>query len=367
MKPSADATFEILRADHPTEHIRWLKTWEAWPAREVFAHPSYVGLFGKGRDVAAAAVGHAQGMTILYPFIIRPLQNEPFWEKRCGDCVDLVSPYGYGGPYWWGEGDRALAAIAFWGLFDEWASRSDAVSEFVRFDLHPERLVPYPGVVEVKSANVIRSLDLLPEDLWMDTAHKVRKNVQRARRSGLEVIRDARGDRLEDFLRIYWGTMASRGADPRFLLSREWFERLIEGLPEQFLFFHVLRANAVVSSELVLVSADLVYSYLGGTDPSSFADRPNDLLKYEIMLSAREEGKRAFVLGGGFRPDDGIFHFKQSFAPNGVVPYSVGKRVLDPVRYGILCRRASADGNLNPPDPLYFPRYRGWQAGRDLP
>ena len=217
-----------------------------------------------------------------------------------------MSPYGYGGPYWWGEGDRALAATAFWGLFDEWASRSDAVSEFVRFDLHPERLVPYPGIVEVKSANVVVLLDLLPEDLWMDTAHKLRKNVQRARRSGLEVIRDARGDRLEDFLGptgepwhrevpipgscslgsgssdLSMGCLSSSCSSTfsrqTLLYRRNWFS------------FQPTSCTPILAVPIIVVR-----------------DRPNDLLKYEIMLSARKKGSAPSCSVEASAPTTGSF------------------------------------------------------------
>ena len=311
---------EILRANRAQERKRWLEIWKSWPAREVYAHPSYVELCAPDRGIAAAAVGRVQGLVVLYPFIIRCLQREPFWDEGCGECVDLVSPYGYAGPYWWGEGDRAQAAGLFWRGFDAWAAESSVVSEFIRFDLHPDRLVPYPGTVEVRLDNVIRSLDLSLEDLWMDVAHKVRKNVNRARRGQLQVEMDGRGQRLEDFLQIYWGTMALRDVESRYLFSREWFRRLVRELPGMFMFFHVLKEHVVVSSELVLVSTDFVYSYLGGTDPAAFPDRPNDLLKFEVMSWAREAGKKAFVLGGGFRPDDGSSAIRNRSHPVALCP-----------------------------------------------
>ena len=34
------------------------------------------------------------------------------------------------------------------------------------------------------------------------------------------------------------------------------------------------------------------------------------------------------MLGGGYGADDGIFRYKRSFAPHGLVPFFVGRRVL---------------------------------------
>lgn len=348
----------IVRAIEPDDRRLWVATWEDWPAREVFAHPAYVELFAEQDDVAAAAIAVLDGKTILYPFVIRHLKTQSFWDESCGDCVDLTSAYGYSGPYWWGEGDAVLAADAFWAAFDEWGRQHRAVSEFVRFDLHPERLVPYPGTTQPRLTNVIRTVDLAPDELWMDFAHKVRKNVTRARKSQLAVIRDDRGEHLDDFFRVYRGTMENRGATAEYLFSRAWFERLVDRLLGQFTFFHVWQGDRIVSSELVLVSADYVYSFLGGTDLSARPTRPNDLLKYEVMLWAHETGKRAFVLGGGIEEGDGIFRYKLSFAPHGTHTFSVGMRILDRPRYEALCRRAEISRRGAPAKPSYFPAYR---------
>jgi Acetyltransferase (GNAT) domain len=348
---------EILRADRPNERERWLQVWSSWPAREVFAHPAYVELFTRHSDVAAAAIGHVAEFSILYPFVVRPLSEEAFWDPSCGECVDLVGPYGYGGAYWWGEGDRPASAAAFWDLFDAWATRSRVVSEFVRFDLDLARLAPYPGSVEVRSMNVIRSLDAPPE-MWMDMAPKVRKNVKRARENGLRVVLDPSGARLEEFHRIYWGTMSRRSVDPGQRFSLDWFVRLVGELAGQFMFFHVLKGDEILASELVLVSTDRLYSFLGGTDRAALPDRPNDLLKHEVMLWGWAERKRDFVLGGGYETDDGIFRYKRSFAPKGVVPFSVGCRIFDPTAYATLCRGASIGRGDALPRTHFFPEYR---------
>ena len=89
------------------------------------------------------------------------------------------------------------------------------------------------------------------------------------------------------------------------------------------------------------------------TDETSFALRPNDLLKVELIRWARATGKQRFVLGGGFQADDGIFRYKRSFAPDGLVPFEVGMRILRPDAYADLTERA---GGVR--EPGFFPAYR---------
>jgi len=308
---------------------RWLSAWEAWPEREVHAHPEYVRLYEQ--DAARALCAVADG--VLYPFLLR------------SDPVDVITPYGYGGAFRTGDADGG----AFWEAFDGWAAEQGAVSELVRFSLFPERLLPYPGKREPRLVNVVRDLEPPAEKLWMEYEHKVRKNVNKARRSGLRVELDETGARLDEFVRLYEHTLDRRGASARYRFARAFFERICDRLVGHFVYAHVLDGERVVSSELAVLSATSAYSFLGGTDEAAFELRPNDLLKVELMLWAKEAGKRRFVLGGGQQADDGIFRYKRSFAPHGLVPFEVGMRIFDAGRYTELSRGR---------ETTFFPAYR---------
>ncbi|WP_166783989.1 lipid II:glycine glycyltransferase FemX [Cryobacterium suzukii] len=245
-------------------------------------------------------------------------------------------------------------AAEFWAAFDSWGRTRQVVSEFIRFSLRPEIVLPYPGTVEVRQDNIVRGLDLSPDDLWMDFQHKVRKNVRKAERSGVEVIADPEGSRFEDFFRIYEATMDRRHADAAHCFSRSFFENIHENLAGQYIYFHASHEGKVISTELVLVSAETVYSFLGGTMSEYFELRPNDLLKYRVMLWSIDHGLRDYVLGGGYSPNDGTFRYKRAFAPSGSRPFRVGMRVLQPDAYLQLLSTTAAECAI----PGYFPAYR---------
>ena len=88
----------------------------------------------------------------------------------------------------------------------------------------------------------------------MDVDHKVRKNVKKARRSGVSVELETEGARLDDFLRLYEHTLDRREAPERYRFSRTFFESIHAQLSGQFVYAHALRDERVVSSELALVS-----------------------------------------------------------------------------------------------------------------
>lgn len=341
------------------DRAAWLELWNSWPNREVMAHPDYVRLFARPSDHVIAAVLRSDEGGILYPFIVRPLAVEP-WGAAAGQACDLTTAYGYGGPFAWNVTEEETRA--FWTEFDDWARNQGAITSFDRLSLFPEQILSFNGDVETKGSNIVRRLDLPEADIWSDYAHKVRQNVNHARRLGLAVQPDASGERLDEFMEIYVSTMTRRNASPAYFHPRSFFESIIRDLPGRFSFFHLSSKGKAISSELVLFSENSGYSFLGGSLKEAFDLRANDLLKHEIITACRNAGKKTFVLGGGYRGADGIFKFKKSFAPNGEVAFRVGKRTYDAalsLKLADQRRSWEADRGIDwTPDPQYFPVYR---------
>jgi len=190
----------------------------------------------------------------------------------------------------------------------------------------------------------------------------VRKWVQVARRAGLEVEVDRAGARLDAFVEIYAQTMERRGADAWYLFPRAFFEAIVERLAGQYAFFFTLSRGAAVSADLVLCSADHVTYFLGGTRAEAFPLGPNYLLKHHVASWAIAEGKKAYVLGGGHEPGDGLFRYKRAYARHGEVDFRVSCAVHDGAAYRDLAARraAYAAGGGVPwsPRPGFFPAYR---------
>ncbi len=352
-------SFQVL--DHDQEHSRWLTLWESWSEREPAAHPDYAALFSRESDRCCCAVHHSERGTVLLPFIERPLSIES-WVQPGEEAVDLVTPYGYGGPFVFG-GDPSELAEAFWPALDAWARERRAVSFFARLSLFEDQKLGWPGGVAAKQPNIVRGLRLDAEAMWMDYKHKVRKNTKRARRAGLTVELDATGAELDAFCEIYRATMDRNQAQTGYYFHRDFFQTIISALPDNHMLVHVRSPEGeIVSTELVLASRSHLYSFLGGTRASAFADRPNDLLKHAVCEWGIETGRTDFVLGGGYRGRDGIFNYKASFAPDGEVMFEVGERVFSDEACGrLVSQRAAwerAQGHDWAPKQGFFPAYR---------
>lgn len=357
-----DSNFQVWNAANLKDTEQWIAFWKLCPHREVYAHPNYAKLYADGKNHAFCAFWQSPNIYVLYPFLLRDLTVEPFWSPEIGSACDITTPYGYGGAYVWGSGNIQSVVNDFWTHFDVWAAQQNLVCEFVRFTLFSDTILQYPGKQEQKLQNVVCSLKPSENLLWMDFKHKVRKNVNKARRSGVQVELDPTGERIDDFFHLYEHTMQRRDASAGYYFPRTYFEQIHQTLHGQFTYFHALHEGRIISTELILVSANNVYSFLGGTDSDSFDLRPNDLLKYEIILWAKKQGKHQFILGGGYEVGDGIYQYKLGFAPNGVMPFFVGYRVFRPDLYDKLVENKIAliksEGREWVPQPAYFPTYR---------
>lgn len=355
--------FSVLDEAKSEDKSSWKEIIEKFCRNEPMMMPDYLKLFFRAPFDKGFCVWYKnRNGGIVYPFILRKLGALDWCPEGLSSYCDMATPYGYGGPYRYGD-LKDYDPKAFWACLDEWLKRRHVVSEFIRFSLELSRpRIDYPGDVIAKSKNVVRTLDKAESEIWMDVEHKVRKNVKRAQSAGLRVEFDRTGERTKEFLDIYYSTMTRREAKPFYYLGARFFEKLNESLKGNFVYVHVLRQNKIVSSELVLYSKETAYSFLGGTEESAYDLRPNDLIKYEIIKWGIASGLKWFVIGGGYVAEDGIFRYKKSFAPSGAMSFFVGQRIMDSAVYDSLvaARRgyeAKAGRDWSPADG-FFPSYR---------
>ena len=82
------------------------------------------------------------------------------------------------------------------------------------------------------------------------------------------------------------------------------------------------------------------------------------MLKHEIINWGIDKGKKQFILGGGYTPNDGIFKYKQSFEPENCTPFYVGKSIIDQKWYQKLVNERIASDPYFDTSSNFFPLYR---------
>jgi hypothetical protein len=348
--------FRVFDGSTDDDKATWLRLWQRWPNREVSACPDYAQMLAPpNQQVMCASLETAFG-GVLYPFLLRPIAELPWVRGERG--WDLVTPYGYGGPFAWGI--EPQDSEAFWRGMNYWLQDHEVVCSFARLSLFPDTQVKFDGDVRTDQPNVVRSLDLSADDLWSDYEYKVRRNVNRARSNGLTVEVSLGRDLVTRFAEVYLETMARRGAHDWYRFSAEFLDAFGERLGDQVGWVVAFDRGRAIAGEMVLFSATTAYSFLSGTKADSFKLRPSDLVKHETFLWARSLGKVRYVLGGGVEPYDSIYDFKRSFAPRGIVPFRVASKVHDIDRFERLVKlRESWKGvHVDPGARGFFPPYR---------
>ncbi len=326
---------------------------------EPYALFDFINVFNNGIDNLICFIFVNNDANIVMPGCLNPIKID---GEESG-YFDFISPYGYTGPFC-SKNITQQDLQKFWKGVDQWYSDHNVITEFIRFNLF-ENEAAYSGMVIPTMLNVKGNI-IEEDDQWTSFDPKVRKNVNRAKREGLESVvhyLEVNDDAISEFHGIYIQTMKRTDAKESFFYTFEQFKSFINNNREYVAICTIYLEGKAISSELLLVSTDTIYSFLGGTNENYFDKRPNDFLKVEALNWARLNGKKYYVLGGGYGFEDGIFKYKKSFFPNDVVPYYTGRKILNQEVYNGLVekvsqlRKDSGLQGLELSDSSFFPLY----------
>lgn len=325
--------------------------------RDLYFNPNYAKVYKDIDGKSDTFVFECPFGKITYTYILREIK----WKIDGNTYYDIVTPYGYGGPLAENVADIVKLMEAYKEAFAQYCKTHNIICEFIRFHLFDNVDIRehYYGETLNLLDNVVVNTSGSFDDIWNNYDRKVRKNVKKALANNLEIIIENNLDHLDDFLAIYDSTMDRNNADSYYYFGTGYFENIARLLPDNFMYFHVLKDGKIVSTELVLCSEDYAYSFLGGTYTEYYEYRPNDFLKNEIIKWCNQTGRKKFILGGGYHKDDGIYHYKRCFTPDPDVPFFVGRYVFDQEKYDMAIKlRIQNDPDFNQATG-YFPKYRG--------
>ncbi len=321
---------------------RWRDFMSRLPAeqQDVYMLPEYHALFETPSIQAACFVFEADGEVALYPYLKTHICDVVSFEAD-ERLYDIEGVYGYNGII------ASTADPAFLEQFEQqfkqYCRQTGIIAEFVRFSpvLKNNTLSGYLEKT-VFNRNIIVDLHPSVEEIWHGSYEQAaRKNINKARKNGLQVVwlrgPDMAEDWLTAFTAIYHDTMDRKGAESFYYFDRDFFTTLSSRLAQNCLFFFTLQEDRPVSCELVLMSRTTGYSFLGGTLPDAFPLRPNNLLKHEIILQLKQRGFVRFCLGGGSTMGDGVYRYKKTFSKNGETDFYIGRCVHNTDAYQTLC------------------------------
>lgn len=325
---------------------------------DLYFNPNYAKVYKDIDGNSDTFVFESEYGKLTNTFILRKIE----WEIDGQTYYDIVTPYGYGGPKTENVTDIKKLMEVYKAAFADYCKKNHIICEFIRFHLFDNvdvRENYYGKTLHLLDNVVVDTTGDFETKIWMSYEHKVRKNVKKAIKNGLEIVIENNLDNLDGFLSIYNETMDRNNAEDYYYFRRKYFEDIAKLLPENFMYFHVFKDGKIVSTELVLCSEDYAYSFLGGTFTEFYELRPNDFLKNEIIKWCNQTGKKKFILGGGYHKDDGIYKYKRCFAPDPDVPFYAGLYIFNENIYNkAVDTRKANDPEFNE-ETGYFPKYRG--------
>jgi len=159
-------------------------------------------------------------------------------------------------------------------------------------------------------------LDLRENDLEKNLHRTHRANIRKARNLGVEIKRTTDEGACEEHLKLILESRkrrVGRGETvPASVNSEEHRLYLRHGVGELFL---AVLDGEVISSDLVLKSANAIYAQSAGTSPRGMSCHASHLLIYTIATTFQDESKQVLNLGGAHDLTGGLAQFKSYFRP----------------------------------------------------
>lgn len=297
---------------------------------------------------------------VIMPFILRKINI----ENAPDEVFDVSSPWGYNGPYIKNGIDKELL-FEFWKAVDAWYLENKIVSEFVRFgfDMNQSN---FSGTVVHTLFNVKGDVTNW-ETFWGNLKPNTRNQFRKAGKIGLKFemhFNQIEVQKIEDFYKVYIGTMDRRSAVDSFYHDLEYFINICDNNSGKCAIGLTYLDDMPISTEFFLISDDTIFSFLGGTDSNHFKARPNEFLKINAIEWGKENGLKYYMIGGGLSnsKEDNLYLYKKKYFPNDPdIDFYTGRKIVNQELYKELCGLTMQRESIVAENDIslgFFPKYR---------
>lgn len=271
---------------------------------------------------------------------------------------DIVTPYGYGGPYIEScvEGKKDQLLEEYKVNFGRYCNANKIVSEFVRFHPIINNGRDFSRIYEAQCIRQTVGTNLESDDpVANEFSKSARKYVRRAVRNGV-IWRVTEGPRdVSQFVDIYYSTMDRDNATDYYYFPLEYFNKCLELFRDHILFVEAIFHEKTIAAGFYLCYGDTIHAHLSGTLKEYLHLSPAYIIKYATAMWGKENGYKRIHYGGGTSnsPEDPLFLFKSKFTKNTFYDFYVGRVVWNQPVYD---RLVEMTGKY---DTEFFPKYRG--------
>ena len=161
----------------------------------------------------------------------------------------------------------------------------------INYDIHPFVKMGYESVALYTS---ILKLGKSEEELWNGLRKNTRRAVRKAMKNGVNII-EGDTSSVSDYYGIVLSAFNRAGIG---VLPKTFYERVIKNLKSKNMVKMLLAEydNKIVAGTIFLCFKDMVYAWHGASDREYRNVVPNNLIKWEIIKWANENGYKHYDL-----------------------------------------------------------------------
>ena len=204
---------------------------------------------------------------------------------------------------------------------------------------------------DVSYVDLTKSLD----QIWNEFKSTNQRAIRAAKKNNLELSSSLSKNSIKEFYELYTKTMKNIGADKFYFFSQNFLEELSHTFQNNMIIVTAKFEGNPIGSAVFLYDFGIFHYWLGGSDFKLRNLRPNNLLFYESIKWAKENGNRIFMFGGGSNPT--LRKFKESFTTTRKEFYTI-QNVFNEKIYSEL-NKIKLSKNKTITNKKFFPLYRG--------
>lgn len=296
------------------------------------------------------------------------------------EYFDLISPYGYAGPYISkiNETDEVIFDFEkligskyednakkllheFFDAFRKYCQENSIVSEFIRFNpLINNAKFGLDFYNPILNRNTI-AVNIENNDYKMiDFTSKCRNTINKAYKLGIQIEVDQACKRLDEFIEIYNMTMQKDNAEKYYFFDKEYYVRLKNLLKERMILIHAVLDGRIISSSIFMMSDYFMHYHLSGTKPEFYSYSANNAILDKACEIGHQMGLKLLHLGGGTSSseENSLYKFKKQFGrtDENKRDFYLGKYIYNQDIYDKLVKEVKNRKEIN---EKFFPLYRG--------
>lgn len=347
-----------LTVDKETE---WNQIAKSFAAYDVFYLASYAKAFQKHGDGEPQLLYYEDdNLRVMNVAMKRDISKDSHFKSYLSPnkFYDFLTPYGYGGFLF--EGTVTNETVQpFVTQYINYCRSHNIVSEVMRYNpltenyKHTEnyfREMPYGPTVTIELTS--------HDDMWTNFTTKCRTSIRKAQKANITVSAGSSEFLMEKFQDIYNATMQSKHANKYYYFSKEFYEIILNELPDNHIIFYAQMDGEIVAAALVMLANQKMHGFITGSNSEFKSLFSTNILIYEQAKWGLENGYQRFHLGGGLGfNEDNLLKYKASFNRNHDTYYTMGQHIYMHDIYQALVELRLRDESFDSNSP-YFPLYR---------